>query len=222
MFRLITAFKYLTNNKFISTLASSALALSIITETKTINGSAHAAIVTIDFEDLAPGLYSELDFDVVKFTSETDLGSSSQLNVRFFDSPFPTGNVLSTSNSDLDKIIATEFKSLTSFVQIENIIRGEFTTEIDVITASAFDEFGNLLGTVTQNPGDAFLTLTFPNMAKVVFNDVEGAWGNGYVIDNLKIDVPTTVPEPTSALSLLALSTLGAGSALKRKLKSSK
>jgi len=174
------------------------------------------ALTTIDFEAAPVGVgwdgltYAALG---VTFQGIADPGESYAfigLEVRYFGSPYPVGNVLSTELVDVH-IIEAAFAYDTDFVQIENIISGIYASEVDVITASAFDRDGNLLGTVTQNFGDQFLTLSFAGMASVQFNDVAGYWGNGYVIDNLSFQ--ESVPEPGTMLlvgtGLVCLAGLG-------------
>ena len=99
-----------------------------------------------------------------------------------------------------DAITATfEGDFTTDFVQIRNWIAGVYSPEVDTITMSAFDPSNALLGTVVSS--EEFISLAFPNIAKIVFDDV----GTGYLIDEFQFNVP--VPEPAS-LTLLALALL--------------
>jgi hypothetical protein len=63
---------------------------------------------------------------------------------------------------------------------------------------------------------------TFSNLQNVTFSGVRGNqnFDDNLAIDNIVFSIEeTSIPEPTPTLGLLALGTLGAGLALKRKLK---
>jgi hypothetical protein len=111
-----------------------------------------------------------------------------------------------------DAITATfEGGFTTDFVQIRNWIAGVYSPEVDTITMSAFDPSNALLGTVISS--GEFISLAFPDIAKVVFDDV----GTGYLIDEFQfnVTVPEPVPEPASptlfALAVLVTVLLGKG-----------
>ena len=153
---------------------------------------------TIDFEDAPLGVTATLDYDGVTFEGVADPTESADFYGLSVRSLFGT-QVLSTSLYDVH-IIRAVFDFVTDFVSIDNILHGD-GTEIDVITMSAFALDGSLLATVTQNPGDALLSLAMAGIAYVEFNDVDGNWGNGYVIDNFTFNA-APVPEPSTMLLL--------------------
>ena len=112
---------------------------------------------------------------------------------------FPAGasRVLSTDPTDFATITATLVLPAgvtTDFVQIRNWVNGSYTSEVDIITMSAYDASDNLLGTVTSSA--EFISLSFPGIAKVTFDDgVDPGSGQptGYVIDEIQLYSPPII-----------------------------
>jgi hypothetical protein len=102
---------------------------------------------------------------------------------------FPPGSSRALSTpSDLEPITAiVDFGEGVSvnFVQIRNWISGVYTPEVDTIVMSAYDGSNNLLGTVTSSA--EFISLAFPGIKRVVFDDVSNS--TGYVIDEFRFVV---------------------------------
>jgi hypothetical protein len=82
---------------------------------------------------------------------------------------------------------------------------GGYITGNTAITMFAYDMFGNLLGSVStpgcnfigcsSTPPNFFLSLSFPNIASVIFHDT----GNSFTLDDFTF---TPVPEPWSMVLL--------------------
>jgi sugar lactone lactonase YvrE len=142
-----------------------------------------AGLSTITFQDQAVGSYE--GGTVTLSAGGVDVTfSGSGLLIRDLGASFPAGasRVLSTAPSDLQPITATLTfpEGVTAdFVQIRNWISGVYTPEADTIVMSAYNASGELLGTVTSS--SEFISLAFPGMAKITFDDIDDA--TGYVID---------------------------------------
>jgi hypothetical protein len=134
----------------------------------------------IDFENAPVGpipdetLVYEFGDVIVTFTGPG-------LQIRQFAAPFPDTRILS-SLSDAGPITATFEGATADFVEIENIINGTYTAEIDVINGTAFDSGGKQLD--AQANAETIHHLEGPGIATVVY--VENQPGKGFVLDNFE------------------------------------
>lgn len=166
-------------------------------------GPLRAEPITITFDEIPvgmiPGGTLTLNVGGIEVTF-SGLG----LQIRQFGAPFPSTRVLSTL-TDIQPITVTFGGGITAdLVEVENLINGRFTSEIDVIRGDAFDPSNVLLDSASNS--NTIHRLVGPDIARVVYDDVAGPHGNGYVLDNFTF---TPVPEPTS-IALLGLGVCGA------------
>ena len=142
----------------------------------------------ITFQDQAVGSYADGTVTLLAGGVPVTF-SGTGLQIRDITSlGFPAGasRTLSTNVGPYEPISATlTFPEgvTANFVQIRNWISGVYTTESDTIVMSAYNASGVLLGTVTSSA--EFVSLAFPGIAKVVFDDVE----TGYLIDEFQFIV---------------------------------
>jgi hypothetical protein len=142
----------------------------------------------ITFQDQAVGSYADGTVTLLAGgVPVTFSGTGLQIrDITSFGFPAGASRTLSTNVGPYEPISATlTFPEgvTANFVQIRNWISGVYTTESDTIVMSAYNASGVLLGTVTSSA--EFVSLAFPGIAKVVFDDV----GTGYLIDEFQFMV---------------------------------
>jgi hypothetical protein len=168
--------------------------------------SIRAEATAITFDELPLGTWDGLSYADQGVIFES-IGAGTSLLIRDLFGEI----LLSTQPFDIQPIRMT-FSTVVDFVEIRNILDGHsFSTEEDIITATAYDIFGAPLLTVTQTlDSNDFLTLSVAGIKSVIFDDVPGDWGDGYTIDGVSFTAGAPVPAP-AALLLLAggLSCLG-------------
>ena len=163
-------------------------------------GSTRAEATLITFDALPFGEWNGLAYadQGVRFRS---VGPQTNLTIRD-----AFGHVvLSTVPSDEQPIMAI-FNSEMSFVQIRNLVDGHtFSPEEDIITATAYDISGVPILTVTQTlDRNEFLTLAVSGIKSVIFDDVSGDWGSGYLLEHFRFSdrFIAAVPGPAAFLLL--------------------
>jgi hypothetical protein len=138
-------------------------------------------VITFEAMPLGPVPGGALVVDVGEFSvTFTAIG----LVVRQFDDPFPFTHVLS-SEFDAGPITATFEGGTADFVEIENIINGTYTAEVDVIVGTAFDLGGKQIDFAAN--ADTIHHLDGPGIASVVYT--ENMPGQGFVMDNFAFEV---------------------------------
>ena len=137
----------------------------------------------IDFESVPVGPLPDETL-VVVLDDVTVIFKGPGLQIRQFDDPFPFTRVLS-SQFDAGPIKAAFDGATADFVEIENIINGTYTGEVDVIDGTAFDAGGNILD--FQSNADTIHHLEGPGIASVMY--VENAPGQGFVLDNFAFEI---------------------------------
>jgi hypothetical protein len=117
------------------------------------------------------------------------------LNIREFGPPFPPTKVLSTAVDSQSIIVTFGASAQLNYAEIENLINGRFTDEVDIIKGTAFN-LANL-PIDTETSAATILRLDGPGIVRVQYDDSEST---GYVIDNFRFEV---VPEPTTLLLVM-------------------
>jgi hypothetical protein len=113
------------------------------------------------------------------------------LQVRPLGDVFPSGRMLSTRIDS--EVITVTFGGLSVlFAEFENHINGRYTSEVDVITGTAFNAAGSIVDSAMNS--DTIFRLEGPGITRIVYDDDNQ--GGGYLIDNFHFLV---VPEPASS-----------------------
>jgi hypothetical protein len=162
-----------------------------------------AGALVIDFENLAVGPIAgdtiTLNVGGVDVTFSGAGLQVRQYGIEHPTSPFPTTKVLSTTLDVRPITITFQSGFSANYVEVENIVNGTYTPEVDVIVGTAYDVDSAVLDSQTNS--NTIHHLTGPGIVRVVYDD--DPHGEGYVLDNFSF-----VPEPSS-LTLLGMAGLG-------------
>lgn len=169
----------------------------------------------IDFESFSDGdIITSLDLGGVVLTRGSD-----DVEVRG-DNLAGGGNSISGDPFSGDAPFRADFVSLMTSVSVE---LGDFgPSDDDNLFLEAYDEFGNLLGTDTAlllgSAPDTLLTLSvsFANIAYVLFGSTNDIFQNSVYADNLTFTDAPAIPLPAGGI-LLATSLAGLWAARRRK-----
>jgi hypothetical protein len=109
-------------------------------------------------------------------------------------------------------------------IELEFDLAGSQRGDTNSVTVSLGSLFSDVFTLDSSDPFTTFtrsITVGAATSAKLIF-DHQGGDNIGLLLDNVKLSInrdtpPTSVPEPTSVLGLLAIGALGGGSWLKRK-----
>ena len=164
---------------------------------------AMALPITIDFEGSSPGLIPGGAL-VVNVGAVNVTFSGTGLQFVQFSSPFPNHVVLTTDPTSPEITITLSASAKFTSAEIDNLIRGEFTSESDRIIVSAFNGVPSLIGSTTGT--GAIVHVDAPNAIRVTVDDVPGPTGTpgvdfaGFTIDAFRFEL---VPEPASMAVLV-------------------
>ena len=176
---------------------------------------AAASAVTIDFDALATGTYTEAQFNAMfgaTFDNTTDTGFqvSNAVNNPLFPAFSAPNAVLNTGFDNPANTTRVTFNSVVSFA---SVTMGDFDSDADVLHLVAYDSSSAVIGSdvldydASRNDG-AVLSVSTPGIAAIEF------WGDGLgdannvYWDNLTWSDERQVPEP-AMLFLVALSLVG-------------
>lgn len=190
-------------------------------------GAAQAAVltfddITIDESGAIPDGYGGLDWDDIHVLSSQKSGRE------FLNSGYGNGTV-SGEYVAYNRFAGVGTVSSSSMFDFNGVsLTGAWNNGLNIVVEGFLDGVLKYSQTVVVNTdAPTFFNFDFLGIDQLKFasfggTHIGGDWsGTQFAMDNFTINETdsTSVPEPASVLGLLAVGTLGAGSALKRKQK---
>lgn len=170
------------------------------------SATAHAAVISYDFDTVTAGTYTETDFSAMFGGVSFDNSTNSSFSVTSCSllGDFTCGNaILNTGYSTVGNSTIATFDSLVDSV---SVTIGDYNADADSLYLNAYDSANNLIASdFFANPSSSYngytLNVAAANIAYVEYYGVGLYGGNNVYWDNLSFNTQS-VPEASTLLML--------------------